>query len=112
MTDYIKRKVKYMYYDTFANEYKLYKDDMTLPERYVITFRGNNDFYFEKWKIDSKVGKLLGIAFDKNEYEHTKFYWEKIHNIEKEYGCKFISLLLWTIPAEKFDYYLKEHCYG
>lgn len=39
-----------IYYDQFTNEYTTEKDIIAPPERYLTTFRGDNN-YAERWKV-------------------------------------------------------------
>ena len=48
-----------MYYDNFTNEYTTEKDPFAPPERYLPTYRGD-DNYVEKWKVRNP--KVVSVA--------------------------------------------------
>lgn len=92
-----------MYYDAFANEYTLEREEIAPPERYLETLRGD-DIYIEKWSIGN--GLFIDVAY--SQYDVDNWYVNKIrHSQEQKHNCILSHMMRWTIPAVKFDEYVK-----
>ena len=92
-----------MYYDEFANEYTLEREETAPPERYLETLRGD-DVYIENWSIGN--GLFIEVAY--SQYDVDNRYVNRIrHSQEQTYNCRLSRMIRWTIPAVKFDEYVE-----
>lgn len=105
-----------MYYDQFAGEYTLETQPTAPPERYLKVFRGNTT-YKEKWR----VGRLgcsppslyfealyLDVAYTELEVEYYQVVQLRL-SLAKKNNVELFSMDSWTIPAVKFDEYVRRY---
>lgn len=94
-----------MYYDVFAEEYVKEKDPYAPPERYCFTTRGVEGIYVDHW--EDKDGLCMDVAYLADEY-YTEEHTRKLKAMCERENFKPLRLRYFTLPAEKFDEYVKQ----
>ncbi len=99
-----------IYWDCFAEEYCLKKDEIAPPERYMITTPTMEGTYIERWAVSEyKNGNRLNIAFREDLYTGDPIFLVKARRFEfKKNECEPIQLIGVSIPRSLFEKYCLE----
>lgn len=97
----------FIFYDWFSNEYTTEREIIAPPERYILTFRGNIDGFFEESYIEKGTEKGCYITYSAAERDAGIVEPKRQYFFEK-YGFSNPRMRHWTIPADLFDKYVKE----
>lgn len=96
----------FIFYDWFSNEYTTEREIIAPPERYILTFRGNNDTDFVESYIEKDTEKCCYIAYSAAERDAEIVEPKRQYFFEK-YGFSNPRMRHWTIPADLFDKYVE-----
>ena len=96
---------KYMWYDIFENAYTKTRDENAPPERYLLTFRGSDDYvYKECWDVGN--GKVIDIAYSVRQYDSGECVYV-LNNVAKAHNVDLKKRIYWVIPTDRYDEYEK-----
>lgn len=94
-----------MFYDVFAKEYVLDREEIAPPERYIPIVRGAN-LYIESWCVNCvnhNLQNVLNIAFSENDYLDAAIHSMIVETKCRDYDCMLTRLRDITFPNKKFD---------
>lgn len=91
-----------IFYDVFAKEYILDREEIAPPERYIPIVRGTN-LYIESWCANRDPQNILSIAFLENDYLNPTMHSMIIENTCKRNDCILTRLRYIVFPSGKFD---------
>lgn len=99
-----------IYWDCFAEDYCLNKDEFAPPERYMITTPTMEGTYIERWAVsENKNGNRLSIAFTEDLYKGDPLLLAKARRFQfKRNECEPIQLIGFSIPRSLFEKYCLE----
>lgn len=92
---------KYMWYDTFANEYTKEREGFAPHERYILVFRGIIEhIYKESWWVGDN--KAIDIAYTDEQYDAGESNLI-VKEVAKANGANLLRRRHWTLPPERYD---------
>lgn len=91
-----------MFYDVFAKEYVLDREEIAPPERYIPIFKGTN-LYIETWCVNKDPMERLNIAFFEEDYCDQTTHNMIIETTCKKNDCLLTRLRYIMYPSKKFD---------
>lgn len=95
-----------MFYDVFAKEYVLDREEIAPPERYIPIVspivRGTN-YYIESWCVNDDPNESLNIAFFEEDYCDPTMHSMIIETTCKKNDCILTRLRYIIYPSKKFD---------
>lgn len=91
-----------IFYDVFAKEYVLDREEIAPPERYMLIVRGTN-LYIESWCVNNDPMEILNIAFLEEDYCDPTMHSMIIENTCKKNDCLLTRLRYIIYPSKKFD---------
>lgn len=94
--------VDQMFYDVFAKEYVLDRDEIAPPERYIPIVKGT-ELYIESWCVNNDPMRSLNIGFIEEDYCDPTMHCMIVEIQCKENKCKLTSLRYIMYPSKKFD---------
>lgn len=102
-----------IYYDCFAQEYVVEKDEYAPPERYIAYSEGSEGIYTERYSVYVNGDPSFRLNFSYSEFERDNFpkviamhrqnYFEK-HNVHP----KGASLIAYIVPPSVYNKIIEE----